>query len=112
MANYILEGIYFYSGFSFFYALGRQGKMLGTVSEIKYIQRDELTHLALFQGHFPRNSQGKSELFTPELIDELRQMMQHGRRTRNRMGHSTITNNEIPGLYARNHRQLYQISVQ
>ena len=27
MANYILEGIYFYSGFMFFYNLGRMGKM-------------------------------------------------------------------------------------
>ena len=41
-ANYILEAIYFYSGFAFFYSLGRQGKMLGTVQEIRYINRDEL----------------------------------------------------------------------
>ena len=66
MANYILEGIYFYSGFSFFYALGRQGKMLGTVSEIKYIQRDELTHLALFQGIFREIRKENPELFTPD----------------------------------------------
>ena len=30
MANYILEGIYFYSGFMFFYNLGRMGKMPGS----------------------------------------------------------------------------------
>lgn len=29
MANYILEGIYFYSGFMFFYNLERNGKMPG-----------------------------------------------------------------------------------
>ena len=80
MANYILEGIYFYSGFSFFYALGRQGKMLGTVSEIKYIQRDELTHLALFQGIFREIRKENPELFTPELIEELARNDAHGRR--------------------------------
>jgi ribonucleoside-diphosphate reductase beta chain len=75
MANYILEGIYFYSGFSFFYSLGRQGKMLGTVSEIKYIQRDELTHLALFQNIFREIRKENPELFTDGLIEDLRQMM-------------------------------------
>lgn len=49
IANYILEGIYFYSGFMFFYALGRNGKMPGTVQEIRYINRDENTHLWLFR---------------------------------------------------------------
>jgi ribonucleoside-diphosphate reductase beta chain len=97
MANYILEGIYFYSGFSFFYALGRQGKMLGTVSEIKYIQRDELTHLALFQGIFREIRKENPELFTEELIEHLRDMM------RTAVDHEIawglyITQNNISGL--------------
>ena len=49
IANYVLEGIYFYSGFMFFYSLGRIGKMPGTVQEIRYINRDENTHLWLFR---------------------------------------------------------------
>lgn len=49
IANYILEGIYFYSGFMFFYALGRINKMPGVVQEIRYINRDENTHLWLFR---------------------------------------------------------------
>ncbi|HEY0827058.1 MAG TPA: ribonucleotide-diphosphate reductase subunit beta, partial [Bacilli bacterium] len=97
MANYILEGIYFYSGFSFFYALGRQGKMLGTVSEIKYIQRDELTHLALFQGIFREIRKENPELFTPELIEDLRQMMKTAVENEIQWG-QYITKNEIPGL--------------
>ncbi|MCS7284988.1 MAG: ribonucleotide-diphosphate reductase subunit beta, partial [Hydrogenobacter thermophilus] len=40
--NYVLESLYFYSGFAFFYTLGRQGKMRNTVQQIKYINRDEL----------------------------------------------------------------------
>ncbi len=97
MANYILEGIYFYSGFSFFFALGRQGKMLGTVSEIKYIQRDELTHLALFQNIFREVRKENPELFTEALIEDLRKMM------RTAVEHEIvwgqyITRNQISGL--------------
>ncbi|GBF74078.1 ribonucleotide-diphosphate reductase subunit beta [Paenibacillus sp. 598K] len=97
MANYILEGIYFYSGFSFFYALGRQGKMLGTVSEIKYIQRDELTHLALFQGIFREVRKENPELFTPVLVEELRQMMKTAVEHEIEWG-QYITNNQIAGI--------------
>ena len=49
MANFILEGIYFYSGFMFFYNLERNGKMPGSAQEIRYINRDENTHLWLFR---------------------------------------------------------------
>ena len=49
IANYVLESLYFYSGFAFFYTLGRQNKMLNTVQQIKYINRDELTHVTLFR---------------------------------------------------------------
>ena len=49
VANYILEGIYFYSGFMFFYNLGRNQRMPGSVQEIRYINRDENTHLWLFR---------------------------------------------------------------
>ena len=41
VANYILEGIYFYSGFMFFYNLARNRRMPGSVQEIRYINRDE-----------------------------------------------------------------------
>ncbi len=43
MANFILEGVYFYSGFMFFYNLARMGKMPGSAQEIRYINRDENT---------------------------------------------------------------------
>ncbi len=49
MGNYILEGVYFYSGFMFFYNLGRNNRMPGSVQQIRYINRDEATHLYLFK---------------------------------------------------------------
>lgn len=51
IANLLLEGLYFYMGFNFFYSLANNNrKVMGTVGTIKLIQRDELTHKTLFQG--------------------------------------------------------------
>lgn len=38
------EGIWFYHGFTPIFALGRQGKLLGTCEQLSYIARDEVTH--------------------------------------------------------------------
>ncbi len=65
MANYILEGIYFYSGFMFFYNLSRNGKMSGSAQEIRYINRDENTHLWLFRNIITELQKEQPELFTP-----------------------------------------------
>jgi ribonucleoside-diphosphate reductase beta chain len=78
MANYILEGIYFYSGFMFFYNLGRMGKMPGSAQEIRYINRDENTHLWLFRNMILELKKEEPELFTPEDMEEYRQMLKHG----------------------------------
>ncbi|WP_010097763.1 ribonucleotide-diphosphate reductase subunit beta [Ornithinibacillus scapharcae] len=40
----LLEGLFFYSGFAFFYNLARDNKMVGTSTMISYINRDELEH--------------------------------------------------------------------
>lgn len=44
----ILEGLFFYSGFIFFYNLARNNKMLNTARMISFINRDEQTHVDLF----------------------------------------------------------------
>ena len=48
VANFLLEGLYFYNGFNFFYNLAARSLMIGTADEIKYINRDELTHCVIF----------------------------------------------------------------
>ena len=78
MANYILEGIYFYSGFMFFYNLERNGKMPGSAQEIRYINRDENTHLWLFRSIIRELIKEEPEVFTEELREELRCMMKIG----------------------------------
>ncbi|WP_181225317.1 ribonucleotide-diphosphate reductase subunit beta [Helicobacter pylori] len=73
-ANQILEGIYFYSGFSYFYTLARSGKMLGSAQMIRFIQRDEVTHLILFQNMINALRHERADLFTPKLINEVIEM--------------------------------------
>ncbi len=48
IANYILEGIYFYQGFNLFYQLASRQKLVQTAKMIKYIENDEVTHVGLF----------------------------------------------------------------
>lgn len=97
VANYILEGIYFYSGFMFFYNLGRIGKMPGSVQEIRYINRDENTHLWLFRSVILEMKKEEPQLFTDEAINEFREMMKEGSRQEIEWGKYVI-GNEIDGL--------------
>ena len=78
VANYILEGIYFYSGFMFFYNLGRNQLMPGSVQEIRYINRDENTHLWLFRNILIELKKEQPDLFTEQYIDEYRSMIKEG----------------------------------
>ena len=49
VADLILEGIYFYQGFMYFYLLASQGKMIGSSGVIKLINLDEITHIILYR---------------------------------------------------------------
>lgn len=97
MANYILEGIYFYSGFMFFYNLARMGKMPGSAQEIRYINRDENTHLWLFRNIIHELQQENPELFTPDNVQVLKEMLEEGVRQEIAWGHYVI-GDDIPGL--------------
>ncbi|ABG85953.1 ribonucleotide-diphosphate reductase subunit beta [Clostridium perfringens] len=93
MANYILEGVYFYSGFMFFYNLERNGKMPGSAQEIRYINRDENTHLWLFRSIIKELKEEIPEVFTKELKEELREMMRTGVEHEIAWGHYVIGDN-------------------
>ena len=101
MANYILEGIYFYSGFMFFYNLGRNGKMPGSVQEIRYINRDENTHLWLFRSMILELKKEEEHLFTSENIEMLKEMVIEGIEQEIAWGHYVI-GDDIPGLTKQN----------
>lgn len=63
----ILEGLFFYSGFAFFYNLARNQKMVATSTMINYINRDEQIHVDLFVKIFKEVLAENPEHDTPEL---------------------------------------------
>ena len=97
IANFILESLYFYSGFSFFYTLGRQGKMLNTVQQIKYIHRDELTHVTLFRNLITNLRKEKPDLFTPEMKRWIVEYFKFAADSEIRWG-QYVTQNQILGI--------------
>lgn len=97
IGNYILEGIYFYSGFMFFYNLARNGRMTGSAQQIRYINRDENTHLWLFRNILRELQQEEPQLFTPELKAEYREMIAEGARQEIAWGQYVI-GDELEGL--------------
>lgn len=97
VANQLLEGIYFNSGFAAIYALGKSGKMLGSSQMIKFINRDEVTHLLLFQNMFNSTRKERPELFTKELEQEIRDMFRQAVELESDWG-VYITQNKILGF--------------
>jgi len=96
-ANQILEGIYFYSGFAYLYTLARSGKMLGSAQMIRFIQRDEVTHLTLFQNVINTLKRERSDLFTEQLKDDVYAMFENAVELEVAWG-QYITQGQILGL--------------
>lgn len=53
LADYVLEGIYFYTGFNYFYTLASRHLMAGSADIFRMINRDELSHVRLYQKILP-----------------------------------------------------------
>ena len=96
-ANQILEGLYFYAGFAAMYALGKSGKMLGSSQMIRFIQRDEVTHLLLFQNMINSVRKERPDLFTPQLEEKVRVMFRKAVELEASWG-SYITQGQILGF--------------
>ncbi len=96
-ANQILEGIYFYSGFTYLYTLARSGKMLGSAQMIRFIQRDEVTHLILFQNMIRAVKRERPDIFTKEFNDEIYEMFREAVKLESDWG-KYITQGQILGL--------------
>lgn len=97
IANQILEGIYFYAGFTSIYALARAGKMLGSAQMIRFIQRDEITHLLLFQNMINSSRKERSDLFDEKMINKIKEMFIKAGELEIEWG-KYITQNQIMGL--------------
>lgn len=81
----------------FFYNLERNGKMPGSAQEIRYINRDENTHLWLFRNILKELQLEESDIFTEELKSELKEMMTTAVNHEIAWGHYVIGDN-IQGI--------------
>lgn len=97
MGNYNLESIFFWSGFTFFNLMARNGKMLQTNQMIQLIKKDELTHVVFFQNILKELQKEHPHIFTFEFIEELRQMMAEAVRWEVKWG-SNIMDDQIEGI--------------
>ncbi|MGB3240375.1 MAG: ribonucleotide-diphosphate reductase subunit beta [Geitlerinemataceae cyanobacterium] len=92
LSDYILEGIYFYNGFIYFYNLASRMLMPGSADIFKTINRDELSHVRLFQRLIPEAMQ-----VFPYSVDRIYEMfdaaVQHECRWTNH-----IVGNDILGI--------------
>lgn len=65
----VLEGLFFYCGFAFFYNLARNQKMVSSSTMINYINRDEHQHVRLFTSIYKGILNENPELDTPAMKD-------------------------------------------
>ena len=76
----LLEGMFFYSGFAFFYHMARNNKMVGTSTMISYINRDELEHgrfiSELFRATLAENPRYNNEHFIEFVYDSFRESVE------------------------------------
>lgn len=97
IANQILEGIYFMSGFLGIYALARLGKMKGSAINIKFINRDEYNHLGIFLNIFREIYRENQDKFSNYFITQIANMFEEARDLEINWGLYSF-NNQILGV--------------
>jgi len=74
----IMEGLFFYVGFTQILALGRQNKMMGAAEQYQYILRDESMHCNFGIDLINQIKQENPHLWTPEFKQEIQDLMKKG----------------------------------
>ena len=74
----LMEGLFFYVGFTQILSLGRQNKMTGSAEQYQYILRDESMHCNFGIDLINTIKMENPHLWTPEFRDELREIFTKG----------------------------------
>ncbi len=72
----VMEGLFFYVGFTQILALGRQNKMTGAAEQYQYILRDESMHCNFGIDLINQIKLEEPQLWTPEFRAEIREIFQ------------------------------------
>jgi ribonucleoside-diphosphate reductase beta chain len=73
----VMEGLFFYVGFTQILALGRQNKMTGSAEQYQYILRDESMHCNFGIDLINQIKLENPHLWTPEFRAEIRTLFEH-----------------------------------
>ncbi|HUL40727.1 MAG TPA: ribonucleotide-diphosphate reductase subunit beta [Burkholderiales bacterium] len=74
----IMEGMFFYVGFTQILALGRQNKMTGAAEQYQYIMRDESMHCNFGIDVINQIKMENPHLWTPEFREDIKGLIQKG----------------------------------
>lgn len=74
----VMEGIFFYCGFSSVLSLGRRGRMVGTAEQFQYILRDESQHLSFGIDLINTLIFENPEVWTADFQQEVIEMIEEG----------------------------------
>src|SRR5476649_648791 len=74
----VVEGIFFYVGFTQILSMGRRNKMTGTAEQLQYILRDESMHLNFGIDVINQIKIENPHLWTPEFQAEIIEMIKQG----------------------------------
>lgn len=74
----LMEGLFFYVGFTQILALGRQNKMTGAAEQYQYILRDESMHCSFGIDLVNTIKMENPHLWTPEFREEIRVLFKQG----------------------------------
>lgn len=75
IASYIVEGLFFATGYGYILNFGRENLLPGTVAELLNIKRDEDKHLELFRNIINDFRSERADLFTADLIALYREIL-------------------------------------
>ena len=95
----VMESLFFYVGFTQIFAMGRQGKMVGTAEQLQYILRDESMHVNFGIDVINQIKIENPQLWTDEFKQEISIMIAEGVKLESQYALDTMPNG-ILGLNA------------
>ncbi len=86
----VMEGLFFYCGFTQILSMGRRNKMTGTAEQFQYILRDESMHVNFGVDMINQIKIENPALWTPEFQEEVIQMILEGTQLEIEYGRDTM----------------------
>lgn len=103
----VMEGMFFYCGFTQILSMGRRNKMMGVAEQFQYILRDESMHVNFGIDVINQIKSENNKLWTPEFQQEIIQMILEGTQLEIEYAHDTMPRGVL-GMNAQNMEEYLQ----